>query len=82
MRRRLYWLLPDVESARRTANDLLLDRIDDAHMHYLARRGTDLGELHEASVLQRCLIQPHIRHGSNQLVNVDVSQNQSVKPEI
>ena len=53
MLRRLYWLLPDVESARRTADDLLLSRIEHRHMHYLARRGTDLGELHEASVLQK-----------------------------
>jgi len=51
MRRRLYFLLPDVESARRTADDLLLARIDDHHMHFLARRGTDLGELHEAGYL-------------------------------
>jgi hypothetical protein len=25
----------------------------DRHMHFLARRGTDLGELHEASYLQK-----------------------------
>ena len=49
MRRRLYFVLPDVASAKRTADDLLLARIDDRHMHFLARRGTDLGELHEAS---------------------------------
>ena len=53
MRRRLYFLLPDVESARRTANDLLLARVEDRHMHFLARRGTDLGELHEASYVQK-----------------------------
>lgn len=53
MRRRLYFLLPDVESAHRTANDLLLARIEDRHMHFLARRGTDLGELHEANMLQK-----------------------------
>jgi hypothetical protein len=53
MRRRLYWLLPDVESAKRTADDLLLARIEDRHMHFLARRGTDLRSLHEASVLQK-----------------------------
>jgi hypothetical protein len=51
MKRRLYFLLPDVECATRTANDLLLARVDDRHMHCLARRGTDLGELHEASYL-------------------------------
>jgi len=53
MRRRLYWLFPDVESARRSVDDLLLARIEDRHMHVLARRGTDLRSLHEASVLQK-----------------------------
>lgn len=53
MRRRLYFLLPDVDSARRTANDLLLARVEDRHMHFLARRGTDLGELHEAGYLMK-----------------------------
>jgi hypothetical protein len=48
MRRRLYFLFPDVDSARRAADDLLLARIEDRHMHVLARRGTDLGDLHEA----------------------------------
>ena len=51
MKRRLYFLLPDVASATRTANDLLLARIEDRRMHFLAKRGTDLGELHEASYL-------------------------------
>jgi hypothetical protein len=51
MKRRLYFLLPDVASATRTANDLLLARVEDRHMHFLAKRGTDLGELHEAGYL-------------------------------
>jgi hypothetical protein len=49
MKRRLYFLLPDVASATRSADDLLLARVEDRHMHFLARRGTELGELHEAS---------------------------------
>ena len=53
MRLRMYVTLPDVASARQIANDLLLARIEDKHMHFLARRGTDLGELHEASYLQK-----------------------------
>lgn len=60
MRRRLYWVLPDVESARKAADDLLLARVEDRHMHFLARRGTDLGDLHEASVLQKS----DIRHAA------------------
>ena len=53
MRLRMYVTLPDLASARQLANDLLLARIEDQHMHFLARRGTDLGELHEASYLQK-----------------------------
>lgn len=53
MRRRLYLLLPDLASARRTADDLLLARIEDRHMHFLGRRDLSLGELHEAGVLQK-----------------------------
>jgi hypothetical protein len=53
MRLRMYVTLPNVASARELANDLLLARIEDRHMHFLARRGTDLGELHEASYLQK-----------------------------
>jgi hypothetical protein len=53
MRRRLYFLLPDLTSANQTANDLLLARVEDRHMHFLARRGTPLGGLREASFLQK-----------------------------
>src|SRR6266702_523564 len=53
MRRRLYFLLPDLGSAIRTANDLLLARVEDGHMHFLAKRGMSLGELHEANALQK-----------------------------
>jgi hypothetical protein len=53
MRRRLYFVLPDLGSAIRTANDLLLARVEDRHMHFLGRRGMSLGELHEASFLQK-----------------------------
>lgn len=53
MRRRLYFLLPDVESAKRTADDLLLARVDDRHMRFLSRRGTALEPLHEAGYLDK-----------------------------
>ena len=53
MRRRLYFVLPDFGSAIRTANDLLLARIDDRYMHFLAKRGMSLGELHEANYFQK-----------------------------
>jgi hypothetical protein len=53
MRRRLYFLLPDVESAKRTADELLLARVDDRHMRFLARRGTALDPLPEAGYLHK-----------------------------
>ncbi|HET7767097.1 MAG TPA: DUF1269 domain-containing protein [Burkholderiales bacterium] len=53
MRRRLYFLLPDLGSAIQTADDLLLARVEDRHMHFLAQRGTSLGRLREASYLQK-----------------------------
>lgn len=53
MRKRLYFVLPDVESARRIEDDLLLAKVEDRHMHFLARRGTDLQTLPEATPLQK-----------------------------
>ena len=53
MRLRMYVTLPDVTSAKKLADDLLLARIEDKRMHFLARRGTDLGILPEASYLQK-----------------------------
>jgi hypothetical protein len=53
MRRRMYFLLPDLGSAIQTANDLLLARVEDGHMHFLAKRGMSLGQLHEANYLQK-----------------------------
>lgn len=53
MRRRLYVVLPDLASAIQTANDLLLARVEDRHMHFLGRRGLSMGSLHEASYVQK-----------------------------
>jgi hypothetical protein len=53
MRRRLYFLLPDVDAARRTRDDLLLATVEDRHLHFLARRGTDLDGLREANAIQK-----------------------------
>ncbi len=53
MRHRMYFVLPDVPTAEQTTNDLLLARIEERHIHCLGRRGTPMGKLHEASVLQK-----------------------------
>ena len=53
MRRRLYFIMPDLPSARRMMDDLLLARIEERHIHFLARRGTEMDGLHEANHLQK-----------------------------
>ena len=52
MRKRIYWLLPDGEAARRTMNELLLARIGEMHIHFAAADGADMKGLHAANVLQ------------------------------
>ena len=52
MRRRIYWLLPDLASARRTMDDLLLARISEPHIHFVAGEGADMSGLHSANLLQ------------------------------
>lgn len=52
MRRRIYWILPDLASARRTMNDLLLARVAEQHIHFVAGENADMSGLHEANVLQ------------------------------
>ena len=53
MRRRLYFIMPDLPSARKAMDDLLLGRIEERHIHFLARRGTAMDGLHEANHLQK-----------------------------
>jgi uncharacterized membrane protein len=52
MRRRIYWLLPNLESAKRTMDDLLLARLTEQHLHFVAREEADMTGLHAANVLQ------------------------------
>ena len=53
MRRRLYFLLPSVARARQVVDELLLARVDDHHIHVLAKDGVELGDLPQANLLQR-----------------------------
>lgn len=53
MKRRLYFLIPDVTSAKSVHNDLLLARIEERHMHVLACDDISLKGLPEASLLEK-----------------------------
>lgn len=53
MRRRLYFLLPDVTRTRQTLDELLLARVEERHIHVLARDGAPMEGLPAANLLQR-----------------------------
>lgn len=52
MRRRVYWLLPNLASALATMEDLQQAGIPLHQMHFMAREDCDMSGLHAASVLQ------------------------------
>lgn len=53
MRHRLYYLLPDIESARKTLDDLLLSRIEQRHIHFLTGGAALPSDLPEANFLHK-----------------------------
>jgi hypothetical protein len=53
MRHRLYYLLPDIESARRTLDDMLLSRIEVRRVHFMSGHGQLPDDLPEATVLHK-----------------------------
>ncbi|KQT08060.1 DUF1269 domain-containing protein [Ramlibacter sp. Leaf400] len=52
MTTRIYWLLPDVESAQDTMDDLLLAHVEYRHMHFVGREDLDMKDLNRANVMQ------------------------------
>jgi len=52
MSTRLYFLVPDATVAQRIVADLLLDRVEERHIHVVAREGTRLEDLPRAGMLQ------------------------------
>jgi hypothetical protein len=63
MRRRIYWLLPGLASARRAMDELLLARIEEGHIHFVAADGTDMSGLHAANVFQTSDLIPAAQSG-------------------
>ncbi len=53
MRRRLYFMLPDVPNARAMLNELLLARVEERYMHFLAKEGTLPSDMPEANFFQK-----------------------------
>jgi len=61
--RRLYFMLPDIDTAKTVVDELLLKRIDDHHIHVVAKEGAELGDLPEASLLQKSDFIPALERG-------------------
>src|SRR4051812_5547440 len=53
MRRRLYFMLPNVQNARSMLDELLLSRIEISHMRFMAREGTLPDDMPGVNFLQK-----------------------------
>lgn len=61
--RRLYFMLPNLDTTHTVVNELLLKRIDDHHIHIVAKEGTQMGNLPEATLLQKSDFIPAVERG-------------------
>ena len=61
--KRIYFLVPHIDVAKKIVDELLLARIEERHIHILAKRGTPLEDLPEASFLQKSDFIPAMERG-------------------
>lgn len=61
--RRLYFLVPDVKHTRIIVDELLLARLSIDHLHVIAKEGTEISDLPEASLAQRSDVIPALQKG-------------------
>lgn len=62
--RRLYFLVPTVGSARKINDELLLARVEERHVHVIAKEGTPMEDLPEAHLAQRSDLIPALERGA------------------
>jgi hypothetical protein len=61
--RRLYFLLPDLDTAIRISDQLPLEGIEPRHVRFLGRRGISLGKLREAGLFYKTDLERGARFG-------------------
>lgn len=61
---RLYFLVPDVASAHKIVDALLLARVEERHIHIVAKEGTSMEDLPEAGLLQKGDFIPALERGA------------------
>ena len=60
---RLYFLMPDVTLTHNLVNELLLSHVEERHIHVIAKEGTPMEDLPEASLLQKSDFIPAVERG-------------------
>jgi hypothetical protein len=63
MLRRIYFLVPTVATAKAIVDELLLARIEERHLHIVAREGTPLEDLPAAKLAQNSDLVPALQRG-------------------
>ena len=61
--RRLYFLIPDLTVTHKVIDELLLARIEESHLHVIAAESVELGDLPEATLLQKSDFIPAMERG-------------------
>lgn len=61
--RRIYFLVPEIETTRKIVDELLLAKIEEKHIHVIAKSSTPLEDLPEASLLQKSDFVPAVQQG-------------------
>ncbi len=61
--KRIYFLVPNLEITKKIVDDLLLSRIEERHLHVVAKRGTPLEDLPEATFMQKSDFIPALEQG-------------------
>lgn len=60
---KMYFIAPNVDSAKRLVEDLLLARIDERHIQVIAKDGIPLEDLPEASIFQKTDLEHALEQG-------------------
>ncbi len=56
-------MVPDINTANTVVDELLLKRVDEHHIHVVAKEGTPMGDLPEANLLQKSDFIPAMERG-------------------
>lgn len=61
--RRIYFLVPNIAVTHKIVDELLLAKVEEKHIHVIAKRGTPLEDLPEANLLQKSDFIPAVEQG-------------------